>query len=92
MYSYILTQDVENDLERIHDYGVAKFGMRQADKYYEMLFECFDKIASNPFMFPVSEHLNRNYRYCVCESDTIYYKILSNNLVEILLIIGRQNF
>lgn len=92
MYNYVLTQDVENDLDRIHEYGVGRFGMLQADKYYEMIFECFDKIASDPFMFPNLEHLNKGYRYCVCGVDTIFYKIIGDDLIEILTIIGRQDF
>ena len=62
MYSYVLTKDVENDLERIHDYGVAQFGMLQADKYYEMFFECFDKIASNPFLKMRAAFTLRNFQ------------------------------
>lgn len=92
MNSYILTKDAEEDLDRIHEFGVYKFGMQQADKYYELLFESFEKIASNPYMFPTSVHLNKKYRYCVYKSDTIYYKILNDNLVEIITIIGRQDF
>ena len=92
MNSYILTKDAEEDLVRIHGFGVYKFGMQQADKYYELLFDSFEKIASNPYMFPTSEHLNKKYRYCVCKSDVIYYKILNDDLVEIISIIGRQDF
>jgi toxin ParE1/3/4 len=84
MYRYVLTQDANTDLKRIHDYGVAQFGMLQADKYYEMFFECFDKIAVNPFMFPSAAHLNKGYRYCVCGVDTIFYRIISDDLVEIV--------
>lgn len=72
MYSYVLTRDVENDLDGKHEFGVARFGMLLADKYYEMFFECFEKIAFNPFMFPSSMHLNKGYRYCVCGVDTIF--------------------
>jgi toxin ParE1/3/4 len=92
MYRYVLTQDADTDLERIHDYGVAQFGMLQADKYYEMFFECFDKIAFNPFMFPSAAHLNKGYRYCVCGVDTIFYRIISDDLVEIVAIVGRQAY
>lgn len=92
MYNYVLTKDVEDDLDRIHEYGVGRFGMFQADKYYEMFFDYFEKIASNPFMFPDSAYLNKGYRYCVCGVDTIYYKIISDDLIEIITIIGRQNF
>lgn len=92
MYSYVLTKDAEEDLERIHDYGVAQFGMLQADKYYEMFFECFEKITFNPFMFPNSDFLKKGYRYCVCGVDTIFYRIISDDLIEIVTIIGRQDF
>ena len=92
MYRYVLTQDADTDLERIHDYGVAQFGMLQADKYYEMFFECFNKIAFNPFMFPSSAHLYKGYRYCVCGVDTIFYRIISDDLVEIVAIVGRQAY
>lgn len=48
MNSYILTKDAEEDLDRIHEFGVYKFGMQQADKYYELLFDSFERIAKNP--------------------------------------------
>jgi toxin ParE1/3/4 len=76
----------------MYNYVLTKFGILQADKYYGMFFECFTKIVSNPFMFPNSEYLNKGYRYCVCGVDTIFYRIISDNLVEIITIIGRQDF
>ncbi len=92
MSSYVLTKDAEDDLDRIHEFGVYKFGMQKADKYCELLFDSFEKIAPNPYMFPTSAHLNKKYRYCVCKADVIYYKILDDDLVEIITIIGRQDF
>lgn len=50
MYKYHLSYEAEEDVIRIFEYGLGKFGLQQANKYYEMLFECFNKIASNPFM------------------------------------------
>ena len=47
MYSYKLSIEAENDVIRIYEYGFHEFGMIQADKYYEALYECFNKIASN---------------------------------------------
>lgn len=37
-------------------------------------------------MFPNSEHLNEKYPYCVCGADTIFFKIIDDNLVEIITI------
>jgi toxin ParE1/3/4 len=92
MYKYVLTIDAEEDIVRIYEYGIGQFGMQQADKYYEMLFDCFDKIASNPYLFPSAEHILQGYRYCVCGIDTIYYAITNQEIVEIITIIGRQDF
>ena len=92
MYSYKLSVEAENDVIRIYEYGFYKFGLIQADKYYNELFECFNKIAKNPSMFPAAEHIKEGYRYCVSGVDTIYFKIKKNNGIEIITIIGRQDF
>lgn len=43
MAKYKLTNEAKNDLIRNHHDGVEKFGMKQADKY-------FDSIAERPFL------------------------------------------
>ena len=91
MYSYKLNIQAEEDITRIFEYGMGQFGLKQAEKYYEMFFECFYKIALNPFLFPDARHYKIGYRYCVCGADTIFYKINADE-IEIMAIIGRQNF
>lgn len=92
MYSYKLSFEAEEDITRIYEYGYYKFGVVQADKYYDMLFECFNKIATNPLMFPTADHIKKGYCSCVCGVDTIYYRINENRIIEIITIIGRQDF
>jgi toxin ParE1/3/4 len=91
MFSYKLNIQAEEDLTRIFEYGMSRFGMLQANKYYDMLFDCFSKIASNPYLFPEAIRFRQGYRYCVCGVDTIFYKI-NGDTIEIMAIIGRQNF
>ena len=91
MYNYKLSIEAEGDIIRIIEYGIGQFGVAQSSKYYGMLFECFNKIASNPFMFPAVKKYNHIERFCVCGVDTIYYNI-KNNEIEIITIIGRQDF
>ena len=91
MYSYRLNIQAEEDLTRIFEYSIRQFGLREADKYYEMFFECFSKIASNPFLFPNANHYKKGYRYCVCGVDTIFYKINAHE-IQIMAIVGRQSF
>lgn len=92
MHSFILSFEAEEDISRIYEYGFYKFGMIQADIYYENFFKCFEKIAMNPLMFPSAEHFKKNYRSCVCGVDTIYFSIKDEITVEIITIIGRQDF
>ena len=89
MANYKLSNLAKEDLIRIYRYGVEKFGLIQADKYFDSFFENFDIIAKTPFSFESVDYIKTGYRRCVCGSDSIYYKI-SNNIVEIMAIIGKQ--
>jgi len=89
MAKYKLSVEAREDLIRIHRYGMEKFGMTQADKYFDSFFEYFDIIAESPFSFQSVDFIKKGYRRCVCGVDSIYYRI-NNNTVEIMAIIGRQ--
>jgi len=91
MFRYKLNIQAEDDLTRIFEYGLGRFGLFQANKYYDTLFDCFSKIASNPYLFPEAFRFRQGYRYCVCGVDTIFYKITADE-IEIMAIIGRQDY
>ena len=91
MANYRLSNVAKEDLIRIHQYGVEKFGLTQADKYFDSLFEYFEIISQRPFSFESVDYLRKGYRQCVCGSDSIYYKIANNGIVEIMAIIGKQD-
>jgi len=90
MAKYKLSNVAKEDLIRIHHYGVKKFGMLQADKYFDSFFEYFDSIAQQPFSFESVDFIKIGYRRCVCGSDSIYYRI-NNDIIEIMTIIGKQD-
>ncbi len=90
MANYKLSQEARDDLIRIHHYGVEKFGERQADKYFNAFFDCFEIIAANPFAFQSVDFIKQGYRRCPCGVDSIYYRV-SDGLVEIMAIMGRQD-
>lgn len=90
MAKYRLSNEAKEDLIRIHHYGVKKFGVTQADKYFNSFFEYFEIIAQRPFSFESVDFIKPGYRRCVCGSDSIYYK-LNDDFVEIMAIIGRQD-
>jgi len=90
MTKYRLSNAAKEDLIRIHHFGVDRFGMKQADKYFNNFFEYFDLIAKRPFSFESVDHIKKGYRRCVCGSDSIYFRI-QEDLVEIMAIIGMQD-
>ena len=90
MANYKISNLAKEDFIRIHKYGVEKFGMIQADKYFDSFFENFDIIAKNPFYFESVAYIKTGYRRCVSGSDSIYCKV-NNKILEIMAIIGKQD-
>ncbi|WAC02973.1 type II toxin-antitoxin system RelE/ParE family toxin [Lacinutrix neustonica] len=90
MAKYRLSNTAKEDLIRIHHYGVKKFGIAQADKYFDSFFEYFDIISQRPYSFESVDFIKTGYRRCVCGSDSVFYKI-NGDIVEIMAIVGRQD-
>jgi toxin ParE1/3/4 len=91
MANYRLSNVAKEDLIRIHQYGVEKFGLPQADRYFDSLFEYFEIISQRPFSFESVDYLRKGYRRCVCGSESINYRISNDRIVEIMTIIGKQD-
>lgn len=90
MAKYRLSKEARDDLIRIHQYGVQRFGIDQADAYFYSFFDYFDLIAEHPYSFQPVDHVKSGYRRCVCGSESIYFRI-RDKTVEIMAIIGRQD-
>jgi toxin ParE1/3/4 len=90
MIKYKLSNEAKEDLIRIHQYGIKKFGVNQADKYFNSLFDHFEIIAKRPLSFEAVDFIKPGYRRCVCGVDSIYFR-MSDDSVEIMTIIGRQD-
>jgi toxin ParE1/3/4 len=90
MAEYRLSNSAKDDLIRIHHFGIEKFGILQADKYFDSFFDYFENIAQRPFSFESVDYIKKGYRRCPCGSDTIYFRI-DNNRVEIMAIVGMQD-
>ncbi len=90
MAKYRLSNTAKEYLIRIHHFGISRFGIDQADKYFDSFFKYFDIIAQRPYAFEAVNFIKPGYRRCVCGSDSIYYRI-KDEVVEIMTIIGRQD-
>ena len=90
MSNYKLSNLAKEDLIRIHQFGIKRFGVIQADKYFERFFEYFDMIAERLFAFESIDFIKPGYRRYVCGSDSNYYRVFKNS-VAIITVIGRQD-
>jgi toxin ParE1/3/4 len=63
MPNYKISNLAKEDLIRMHKYGVEKFGMIQADKYFDSFFENFDIISENPFYFEAVDYIKTGYLF-----------------------------
>lgn len=90
MASYRLSPKAAADLECIWLYGLQHWGVTQADKYIEALYQRFSELVNNPRQYPAVDEIYRGYRRSVCGSDSIYYRIDGAD-VEIMAVIGRQD-
>ena len=92
MADYRISNVAKEDLIRIHQYGVKKFGMAQADKYSHSFISYFEIIAQQAYSFEAVDYIKKGYRRCVCVADSIYYRIdSSTNTVEIMTITRKQD-
>ena len=90
MTKYRLSNEAKNDLIRIHQFGVRKFGMLQADLYFNNFFDCFEAIAKRPYSFESVDYIKKDYRRCVCGADSIYFRINKDD-IDIMAIVGKQD-
>ena len=91
MGNYKLTEDAKDDLRLIYMYGVKEFGEAQADIYFDELFNRFEQIAENPYLYQAVDHIREGYMRSVCGVDNIFYRVLDCT-VEIISILSRQDF
>ena len=89
MYKYKLSNIAKDDLIQIYQFGEQRFGIKQAEIYFDSFFTHFEIIAKNPYLFEAVDFIKHGYRRCVCGVDTIYFKINAEE-IEIMTIIGRQ--
>ncbi len=90
MPKYRLTQKAEHDLLNIASYGIEQFGVERSRQYYNKLKQHFDKLAEQPELYPLVEHVRKGYRRSICGVHSIYYRI-DQESVEIVRVLGRQD-
>ena len=72
---YYLTQAADADLERLYEWGIDRFGVNVADKYYDGLIARLAQIANTPQLWQEVDHIRAGYRRSVYVSHSIYFRV-----------------
>ncbi len=62
MASYRLSDAALADLDKIYEYGILNFGLKQADQYFDGLVSHFRQIADSPLSHPAVDEIRAGYR------------------------------
>jgi toxin ParE1/3/4 len=91
MATYKLNERAKEDLECLYEHGILLFGLHQANRYYNGLFDRFSNIADNPELWQAVDYIRPGYRRSVYASHSIYYRV-KGGTAEIMRILGKQDF
>ena len=90
MANYVLTNQAVDDLVAIYEFGVIRFGAKQASDFMDALDEQFSHLAHWPMAHPLVPHLSTGTRVSTFENHSIFYRVESTSVV-ILAVMGRQD-
>ncbi len=92
MLSFVLTNKAIADLKVIGRYTQKHWGREQRNMYLRMLDASFQQLAANPLVGKDCSEIRDGYRKCNAGSHVIFYRLLSEDTMEIVRILhGRMD-
>jgi toxin ParE1/3/4 len=90
MANYKLTVKAVDDLTDIWSYTVDSWSEEQADKYYNLLVDAFDDVATKPFLGKDYSEITEKLRGLGIGKHIIFYRETKENEIEIIRILHEQ--
>jgi toxin ParE1/3/4 len=90
-YKLKLSEVADRDLSALYEYGFVQWGEERADLYYDALTDHFRQLCDNPFLYAAADEIRPGYRRSICGVHSIYYRV-ADDTVEVMAVIGRQDF
>jgi toxin ParE1/3/4 len=90
MAKYYLTYKAVDDLTEIWNYTFDEWSEKQADKYYALLLNSCQEIAENPNFGKKYDNVSDKLLGFKSNKHILFYKIISNNEIEIIRILHNQ--
>ncbi|MCU0370092.1 MAG: type II toxin-antitoxin system RelE/ParE family toxin [Bacteroidales bacterium] len=90
MPGYRFTNEALKDLEEVWSYTNQKWSLEQADRYYNLIIEEIEFIASNPLSGRSIDFIKEGYRSAKVKSHIVFYKQQEDNKILIVRILHQR--
>jgi toxin ParE1/3/4 len=90
MVRYRLTNKAVDDLTQIWNYTYKEWSGNQADTYYQLLIENFERIGCNPDLGKNYSEITENLMGFKVGRHIIFYRRIGENEIEITRILHEQ--
>ena len=89
---YKLSRKAEIDLAEMYEFGVSKFGLLQAQKYFLGMHDVFQVLEENPNLGRDASEFIENLKRFTYESHTIFYLQTANGLFILRVLSQRMDY
>lgn len=86
MFEIRKSKQAEIDFEDIWLYSYHKWGVAQADGYYDELIEAIAKLTDNPHIGKSRDTLRTDYRSLQVKRHIVYYRV-ENQIINIIRVL-----
>ena len=91
MSKYVLSEEAENDIEEIFEFGEFKFGKAQAISYLIQMEEYFVFLAENPGIGKKRNEIKEGLFSLPHVSHVIFYRILEKQIRIVRVLYGGRD-
>lgn len=90
MSNYIINEKALDDINSIWIYTAENWSIEQADRYYNLIYDEIEYIASNFEMARDFGKIRKSYKYSKVKSHLIFFKIDKNNEIEVVRVLHER--
>lgn len=90
MNRYVLSPAARADLEEIWDYTCWRWDDDQAEEYVREIQRAIERVVDNPMIGRACDELRPRYRKHAVGSHTLYYRIVSGDVINVVRILHQR--
>jgi toxin ParE1/3/4 len=81
-----LTPNADQDIRDIYEFGLAEFGRKKAESYFDDLYDAFEYIAANPMASRERTEAVPPIRIYVFHAHLVIYRIEDRGIVVLRIL------